>query len=121
MIKRISLIRRKEGMTREAFIIHWMGAHAAIVRQLPGLRGLRFDVVLKWSPEELAWDGVGELWFDSIAHAEQAFIAEPFRSQLTEDREKFVSEVQWCFVEEQTAVRPPPYAGRAFGDWVTSG
>jgi hypothetical protein len=27
----------------------------------------------------LGW--IGELWFDSIAHAEQAFIAEPYRSQ----------------------------------------
>jgi hypothetical protein len=28
---------------------------------------------------DLGW--IGELWFDSIAHAEQAFIAEPYRSQ----------------------------------------
>ena len=107
MIKRLSLVRRKEGMTREAFIAHWMGTHADIVRQLPGVRGVRFGVVQQWSPKELAWDGVGELWFDSIAHAEQAFDTEPYRSQLAGDREKFVGEVQWCCVEEHTAVRPP--------------
>ena len=54
----------------------------------------------------LAWDGVGELWFDSIAQAEQAFRTEPFRSQLAEDRKKFVGEVQWCYVEEHTGVGP---------------
>jgi uncharacterized protein (TIGR02118 family) len=106
MIKRISFVRRKEGMTREAFFAHWMGTHADVVRQLPGLRNIRFGVVQQWSSKEFAWDGVGELWFDSIAHAEQAFRTEPFRSQLAEDREKFVGEVQWCYVEEHTGVRP---------------
>ena len=106
MIKRISLVRRKEGMSRDAFLAHWMGAHADIVRQLPGLRGLRFGVVHRWSPEDLAWDGVGELWFDSIALAEQALSTEPYRSQLIEDRNEFVGEVQYCFVEEHTLVKP---------------
>ena len=107
MIKRISLVRRKEGMSRDAFIAHWMGAHAKIVRQLPGLRGLRFGVVHRWSPQDSAWDGVGELWFDSIALAEQALSTEPYRSQLIEDRNEFVGEVQSCFVEEHTVVNPP--------------
>ena len=34
MIKRISLVARKESMSPEAFRQHWMGPHAAIVRQL---------------------------------------------------------------------------------------
>jgi uncharacterized protein (TIGR02118 family) len=107
LIKRISLVRRKEGMSRDAFIAHWMGAHADIVRQLPGLRGLRFGVVHRWSPRDLAWDGVGELWFDSIALTEQALSTEPYRSQLIEDRNEFVGEVQYCYVEEHTVVKPP--------------
>jgi|HubBroStandDraft_6_1064221.scaffolds.fasta_scaffold65594_1 uncharacterized protein (TIGR02118 family) len=107
LIKRISLVRRKEGMSRDAFIAHWMGAHADIVRQLPGLRGLRLGVVHRWSPEDLAWDGVGELWFDSIALAEQALSTEPYRSQLIEDRNEFVGELQYCIVEEHTVVKPP--------------
>ena len=32
MIKRVSLVRRKEGMSREDFLAHWMGPHAEIVR-----------------------------------------------------------------------------------------
>jgi len=107
MIKRISFIRRKAGMTREEFAAHWMGPHAAIVRQLPGLLGLRFGVVQQWMPAEAAWDGVGEIWFDSIAVAEQAFKTEPYISQLIEDRKKFVGEAQSCFVEETTVLKPP--------------
>ena len=107
MIKRISLVRRKPDWTHEAFIAHWMGPHAAIVKQLPGLRGLRFGVVQRWTPEEAAWDGVGELWFDSVEAADRAFATEPYRSQLIEDRKIFLGEGQSCIVEEHTAVKPP--------------
>ena len=107
MIKRVSLVRRKEGMTRDEFLAHWMGPHAEIVRQLPGLRGLRFGVVQSWTPEEDGWDGVGEIWFDSVAAAEAAFASEPVRSLLVEDRASFLGSAQACFVEEHTVVRPP--------------
>ncbi len=108
MIKRVSLVRRKPGMSREAFLAHWMGPHADIVRQLPGLRGLRFGVVQRWTPDDAAWDGVGELWFDSIEAADRAFAAEPHATRLREDRLKFLGEAQSAFVEEHTAVAPPP-------------
>jgi uncharacterized protein (TIGR02118 family) len=107
MIKRVSLVRRRDGMTHEEFVFHWLGVHADIVRKLPGLRGLRFGVVRSWSPGAPGWDGIGEIWFDSEVDAQRAFAAEPHRSLLAEDRAKFVSEVQWCFVEEYAAVAPP--------------
>ena len=107
MIKRISFLRRKQGMTPEAFYAHWTGPHADIVRQLPGLRGLRFGRVKSWTPEEAAWDGVGEVWFDSIEAAHEAFASEPCHSLLVADRKLFIGEAQSCFVEEQTVVQPP--------------
>src|ERR1700757_1146837 len=100
MIKRVSLVRRKPGMLREDFLAHWMGPHAEIVRQLPGLRGLRFGIVERWAPDEAAWDGVGELWFDSVADALRAFSTEPHVGRLIEDRKLFLGDAQWCFVEE---------------------
>ena len=106
MIKRVSLVRRKPEWTKEAFIAHWMGPHAEIVKQLPGLRGLRFGVVQRWTPESAAWDGIGELWFDSIEAAEKAFATEPHVSLLKADRAKFLGEAQAVFVEEHTAVPP---------------
>ena len=76
-------------------------------RQLPGLRGLRFGAVTRWSPNGTAWDGIGEIWFDSVADAEKAFATEPFLAMLIEDRKKFLGAADWCFVEEHTAVPPP--------------
>jgi uncharacterized protein (TIGR02118 family) len=107
MIKRISFIRRKDGMSEEEFFAYWTGPHADIVRQMPGVRGLRFGRVRSWTPEEARWDGVGELWFDSIEAALKAFATEPFASMLAEDRPKFIREAQSCFVEEKTVIAPP--------------
>ena len=104
MIKRISLVARKEGMSAEAFRQHWMGPHAAIVRQLQNLRGLRFNPVIDPSAGE--WDGIGELWFDSVADAQSAFQAEPVRSLLAEDRPKFLGRNQVYFVTEHTVIAP---------------
>ena len=43
-------------------------------------------------PKEARWDGVGELWFDSVEAALAAFATEPFASMLVEDRKKFMGE-----------------------------
>lgn len=107
MIKRISFIRRRDGMSLDEFYAHWTGPHADIVKQMPGLRGLRYCRVERWTPAEAHWDGVGEIWFDSIEAAERAFASEPVASLLAEDRKKFMREAQSCFVEEYTAVAPP--------------
>ena len=73
MIRRVSFIRRKAELTPQEFFSHWTGRHAEIVRQLPGLRGLRFSRVDRCVPAEAQWDGVGETWFDSIVDADRAF------------------------------------------------
>lgn len=106
MIRRVSFIRRKAGLTREEFFTHWTGRHADIVRQLPGIRGLRFNRVERCAPEDAAWDGVGETWFDSILDADRAFAAEPFLAMLKEDREKFIGDAHSCYVEESAVIGP---------------
>ena len=107
MIRRVSFIRRKEGLTVEQFLAHWTGRHAEIVHRLPGLRGLRFSRVERCVPEEAAWDGVGETWFDSIDDADRAFSTEPFLALLAEDRPKFIGSAHSCYVEEPAGVEPP--------------
>ena len=112
MIKRISFLRRKEGMSHEEFFAHWTGPHADIVRKMPGIRGLRFGLVQSGRRRK-PWDGVGEIWFDSVEDA-KAFATEPYKSQLVEDRQKFMREAQSCFVIEQTKVAPPRAADEAY-------
>jgi uncharacterized protein (TIGR02118 family) len=106
VIRRVSFIRRKASLTREEFFAHWTGRHAEIVRQLPGLRGLRFSRVVRCVPAEAVWDGVGETWFDSIPDADRAFATEPFLALLTEDRKKFIGDAHSCYVEESAVIQP---------------
>ena len=108
MVKRISLVRRLPHLSHDEFVAHWSGPHVEIVRRLPGVRGLRLGVVQgDWLPRETAWDGVGEVWFDTREQAEQAFRSEPLAAQLVEDRKLFLGEAQVCFVAEHTIVPPP--------------
>ena len=106
MIRRVSFISRKAGLSRSEFFAHWFGRHAELVRQLPGLRGLRFTRVDRSAPESAGWDGLGETWFDSIPDSDHAFAIEPFRTLLLEDREKFIGASQSCYVEEPTGFAP---------------
>ena len=118
MIRRVSFIRRKAGLTREEFFAHWTGRHAEIVRQLPGLRGLRFSRVDRCVPDEAEWDGVGETWFDSISDADRAFATDPFREMLVEDRAKFIGDAHSCYIEESPGAPPPSKrAGHDAGIW----
>jgi uncharacterized protein (TIGR02118 family) len=105
MIRRVSFIRRKDGLTRSELLAHWTGSHAAIVRQLPGLRGMRFSMVDRCIPEDAGWDGVGETWFDSIDAADRAFATDPFREMLQADRAKFIGSAHSCYIEEQEVFR----------------
>jgi uncharacterized protein (TIGR02118 family) len=107
MIRRVSFIRRKDGLTREEFFAHWTGRHAEIVRRVPGLRGLRFSRVDRCLPEEAAWDGVGETWFDSVDDADFAFAAEPYHAMLVEDRKLFIGAAHSCYIEEKSGAKPP--------------
>jgi uncharacterized protein (TIGR02118 family) len=108
MIRRVSFIRRSVNLTREQFFAHWTGRHAEIVKQLPGLRGLRFSMVERCIPEPAGWDGVGETWFDTIADADRAFATEPFAALLSEDRKKFIGDAHSCYVEETAATFDKP-------------
>lgn len=106
MIKRVSLVKRKEGMSVEDFQAHWMGRHMEIVRQMKNLRGLRFNPVVEAGPDR-EWDGIGELWFDSIADARAAFESEPIKGLLSQDRPTFLGGNQVYFVTERTIIPPP--------------
>ena len=79
MIKLVYCIRRKEGMTREAFQARWLDVHGPLVRkireQLPAMKryvqshtlpdpanaGLRAS---RGTREP--YDGITEIWFDSL-------------------------------------------------------
>ena len=106
MIKVVFMIRRREGMTREEFQRYWRGEHAELVKRHAGLLGLRryvqthatktdLDDALAGSrgSEPHQYDGVAELWWDSIDDLVRAATGEEGQAAqqaLLEDERRFI-------------------------------
>jgi uncharacterized protein (TIGR02118 family) len=68
MIKLVYCITKKPGLTDEEFFQYWLNIHGPLGARIPGLRKLvqshRLTVPADNYPP--VYDGVAELWFDSI-------------------------------------------------------
>jgi uncharacterized protein (TIGR02118 family) len=72
MLKVVSLMKRKEGLSLEEFR-HWaLEEHPALGQKLPGMRHYRMSVVLQDNPNAPA-DAISEFWFDDEAARVAAF------------------------------------------------
>jgi len=95
MIKRISLLYKKDGMNAEQFRRHWRDVHAPIASRMPGLRSyVQQDVVTELGllGTGLAVaeypDGIAELTYDDEA-ASKASLASPEGKAAVADLENF--------------------------------
>lgn len=80
MIKLIALLKRKPGLSREAFGHRWLQEHTKLSGKLPGLRGYRINIATAYQPEgigaEPLYDGTAELWWDSVEAMEASFASD---------------------------------------------
>jgi uncharacterized protein (TIGR02118 family) len=97
MFKAIILLARNEGTTTEEFREWWLGPHAELARGLPGLRGLRFNVV---ESDDAPFDGISELWFDSSEAFEAAYASE-HGQRVAADSLAHVGRRERLFVDER--------------------
>jgi uncharacterized protein (TIGR02118 family) len=104
VIKRVSMVRRREDLSHDEFVTYWLGPHAEIAKEMPGARAYIVNVAR--DPEAAGWDGFAEVWFDSVEAAEAAFASEPFASRIRADRPKFVGEQVIFFVDEIAVIEP---------------
>lgn len=91
MVKTIAVVKRKPGMSVEAFQEYWRTAHADVVRRLPGLRRYVQSPTLPggYRKGEPAWDGIAELWFDG-ADAMRAPARTPEYARVRADEANFL-------------------------------
>ncbi len=109
MIKRISLLTRKAGMTRDQFTRHWLEVHAPLARPVPSLtRYVQSHIVEEFrgpdiptSPVEV--DGIAELWFESRESMEGA-LASPEMKELHADGALFIGSDKTFVVEEKVII-----------------
>jgi uncharacterized protein (TIGR02118 family) len=83
MVKLISLIKRKEGMSREEFARWAIEEHSPIGERMPGIRQYRINILRADQPET-EFDGVFELWFDNV-EALQAALDSNVGTEARED------------------------------------
>lgn len=95
--KAVILLTRRADSTHEELAAWWLGEHAPLARQLPGVRRAVFNLVDE--PGEGDPDGVSELWFDSREDFLAAYATE-LGQAVVADTLAHVSSRQRLFVDE---------------------
>ncbi len=106
MIKLVFMVRRRNGMTREEFQRYWREEHAALVKRHADVLGIRRYVQTHARETDLndalagsrgseprLYDGVAELWWDSIDDLVGAAVSEEgqiAQQLLLEDERRFI-------------------------------
>jgi uncharacterized protein (TIGR02118 family) len=91
MFKHTALLVRKAGMSHEDFVEHWQTTHTPIARDIEGV--VRYNQVLPTEPEHAEFDGLAELYFESLEDLHAALGSEgsrdydPTREVATRARE----------------------------------
>ncbi|HLE51744.1 MAG TPA: EthD family reductase [Anaerolineales bacterium] len=83
MLKVVSLLKRKEDITFEAFRNWALDEHPPLGRKLPGIRHYRMSVILEDNPD-LPYHAISEFWFDDN-DARLAAFATPEGKAAAED------------------------------------
>jgi uncharacterized protein (TIGR02118 family) len=112
MIKYIICATRKAGMTHEEFSVYWRNQHGPLVRSVPEfMRHVRKYVQCHLVGEAVPlgtagdYDGVAELWFDSVDDLVSAFKEPRYLEIIRPDERKFV-DLNKCisFITEEVPV-----------------
>ena len=109
MIKSLSLLTRKAGMTHEQFVKHWLEVHGPLARKVPGLRRYVQSHILeeRTRPDipstDVEIDGVAELWYDDRESMLRA-LATPEAKALYADGALFIGRIKSFTIEEKEIV-----------------
>ena len=102
MLKVISLLKRKEGMSLDQFRKWALEEHPQLGKKLPGMRHYRMSVVLQDHPN-LPADAVSEFWFDNM-EARAAAFATPEGKAAAEDAIAHCSSRVHLLTEEKVLI-----------------
>ena len=64
MYKHVALLVRQGDMSHSEFVEHWKTTHTPIARDIEGV--VRYNQVLPADPEHAEFDGIAELYFESL-------------------------------------------------------
>ncbi len=109
MIKIVGLLTRKDGITHEEFVRHWMDIHAPLAHAVPGIRRYVQSHIIGTRtrpdiPETVIdVDGIAELWYDDLASSQRAAATVEMK-RLTDDGALFIGQIKTYVVEEREII-----------------
>ncbi|WP_435332734.1 EthD domain-containing protein [Haloarchaeobius sp. TZWWS8] len=77
MYKHVALLVRKDGMSHDEFVDYWQNQHTPIAREIEGV--VRYQTVLPNDPENSEFDGLAELYFETLDDLHEALGSEGSR------------------------------------------
>ena len=105
MIKTVSLLSRRAGLSHEEFVHLWVHEHAPLALHVPGLRRYVLSPVSA-QPQRpdieshgIAIDGVAELWYDDTDSLARA-AASPEMQALRSHGAEIIGRITNCLTEE---------------------
>ncbi|MGL4610780.1 MAG: EthD family reductase [Trueperaceae bacterium] len=106
MVKLIALLKRKPGMSKEAFAKRWLEEHTKLSSQLPGLLEYRINIANDDQADnaEPAFDGTAELWWESVEAMKASFKSE-IGKRAGEDADEFCEQRIHIYTEEHFVVK----------------
>ena len=114
-VKLVVLMRRRPGMTRQEFIDYHRDSHANTFMADPTISRLCRGYVLSHPVvsgvdglDDSPFDGVAEVWFDTVDDLREAFSSETYLANVRPDELTFIDvEHSVDFVTEERDLRPP--------------
>jgi uncharacterized protein (TIGR02118 family) len=112
MIKVLSLLTRKDGLSHDDFVSHWLTVHAPLAHAVPGIsRYVQSHITgTRSRPDipdtDIEVDGIAELWYED-APAMQRAAASPEMKRLTDDGALFIGRIKTYVIDEKTIIPPP--------------
>lgn len=98
MFKAMIMLTRREDMSAEDFASWWLDEHAPLARTLPGVREIRFNLVVDGGD---GVDGIAELWFDDQAAFEAAYATDTGKAVAQDSMDHVAGRVRLLVQENQ--------------------
>lgn len=111
LVKRMSILKRRAGISSEKFASEWIDTHSFLVKRLPEVQGYKQDLVFdrahgRGNPAtyaELPIDGIVELWFPDLDSLNAGFASDAGKTLMTHATE-FIAEISTVLVETHEIV-----------------
>jgi len=103
MVKLVSTLKRPPTMSLDEFHRWWLGPHAAMAKDYPGLKKYVISLAIGARDGEPKYDGIAELWFEGMDDLNKIYASPGFLEARKDVMERGISVVT-IFTEEHAVL-----------------